>query len=705
MKKYLTLFLAISTLQLKSFASDLTNHGHDHTIKQQPDNFAGLFELDINELLTINVSVASRSSLSLSDAPASISIFTASDIQLMGITHLDQLLNFVPGFLSAREDQARSNVATIRGRRINNYNPDILVMIDTIPVNNPVTGGGLYNISELSLANIKQVEIIRGPGSALYGSNAFSAVINLISDKTTEFAALTMGENLDYDGSLKVNHEFDELKLSTYLQLTSDSGQYYDPILNYFGQFEPLRDPKDNQSAQINASFRQFNATFIWSEQIYRNFIHAGAPYKDNKMDRSSRFIHLQYQQSPSEQLSINWFAEHNRTTHAENYLIYPGEIAAGALPIWTDNSYVDLIGGNRRNAKQWRLGFDGHWTQNQQLQWQFGFFAKNQATERNEFNGNWDAQVLEQSGGQIFIPSTTGYQSGYWSFDGTRTDLIKPFNRDINGAYLQAQWQIDQNSQFTGGVRYDQYQYNQNNISFRGALVHHLSDTQNLKLLYGEAFRAPSIHDTQAELSSAILGNPELKPERVKTFDIIWQQAWQNILLSSNLFYSTIHDEVVVELNPIVTGFNPLQPVNKGTKTLAGLEFEMQANFAQYYGLKAGVSWFNHQQGLGSAKALAFMSFNMNFAPWQINLNGHFHSKVLSRNGSNYGFSTDMYLGGYATFNAKVSYQLQDDIDLFFTVNNITNKHYNTYSTSLDLEYGLPQRSRQWQLGLKWEW
>lgn len=697
---YLLSMLAISTLSQPSVASANEPY-HDH---QTPENIESLFDMDIGELLTINISVASRSALSLSDAPASISVFTASDIQLMGITHLDQLLNFVPGFLSAREDQTRSNVVTVRGRRINNFNPDILVMIDSMPINNPVSGGGLYNISELRLGNIKQVEIIRGPGSALYGSNAFSAVINLISDKTTEFVSLTMGEDLNYDGTLKLNHEYNEFTFSSYFQLSSDSGQLYQPIFNYYGSLDPVRDPSDNQTAQLSFSYRQFTATLNWSERIARHFIHGGVPDDGSSMDRSGRFIHLKYQQTPTQQLSIDWFAEHSRTTQDERLLVYPARVAAFMPFGWTDGSHVDFIGGNRRQAKQWRVGFDGQWLQNNQLQWQFGLFAKNQSTSRNVFHGNWDAQRLEQSVGQVLTPSTTGVQSGYWMPDGTRLDLIKPFNRDIQGAYLQGQWQINQDNQFTGGLRYDHYQYQHGNLSFRGALVHHLSDTQNLKLLYGEAFRAPTIQDTQAEFSSAIFGNPALKPERVKTFDIIWQQTWQNLLISSNLFYSTIHDEVVVEVTPIEGGFTPLQAVNKGTKTLSGLEFELQAKLAENYRLKAGLSWFNHQQGLGSAKALAFMSLNMNFDPLQININGHYHAKVLSRDGSNYAFDDYIYLDGYANFNLNASYQYHEDIEVFFTINNLTDKQYYTYSTTSNIEHGLPQRNRHWQLGFKWK-
>ena len=685
----------------KSHASNNSNQQYQF---QQPENIESLFDMDISELLRVNISVASRTALPILDAPASISVFTGVDIELMGITHLDQLLNYVPGFLSARDDQSRSNVATIRGRRINNFNPDILVMIDSMPVNDPVSGGGLFNISEYPLAHIKQVEIIRGPGSTLYGSNAFSGVINLITDKTKEFITLTTGQHLNHDSHLKFSSQINDLTLSSYLQLSSDQGHQYDPVIEFWGDFDALKDPYTNQTAQFSLNYKQFTATLHWAERISSQFVQGGVPSSHNHMDRSGRFIQLEYKQQANEQLSIKWFAEHTRATQDERILVYPAHEAAGKMFGWTDESEVDLIGGNRRHSKQWRFGFDGQWLHTQDLQWQFGLFTQNQSTSRNVFQGNWDANHLEQTAGTELIPSTTGFQSGYWLADGSRLDLIKPFNRDIHGAYLQAQWQINQNYQFVGGIRFDHYQYQHNNISFRSALIHHFSDNQTLKLLYGEAFRAPSIQDTQAEISSAVVGNPALKPERVKTIDIIWQQTWQNLLVSGNLFYSTIHDEVVVEVSPIMGGFNPLQPVNKGTKTLSGLELELRASFGTNYQLKAGVSWFNHIQDLGSAKALGFMSFNINLEPWQINLNGHYHSKVLSRNSSHYWFDHDIYLDDYANFNTKISYQINNQAELFFNLNNLTDQHYRTYSTSQDLEHGLPQRGRHWQLGMTWQ-
>ncbi|MCJ8274929.1 MAG: TonB-dependent receptor plug domain-containing protein, partial [Psychrosphaera sp.] len=148
-------------------------------------NLDNPFNLTIEQLLAVNISVASRSAVSLSKAPASVTVYSGDDIKRMGITNLEALLNYVPGYMTSREDQARLNTAVVRGRRVNNYSPDILILLDGFRLNDPVVGSAIASVSKLALSNVKQIEIIRGPGSALYGSNAFSGVINIITDNKT----------------------------------------------------------------------------------------------------------------------------------------------------------------------------------------------------------------------------------------------------------------------------------------------------------------------------------------------------------------------------------------------------------------------------------------------------------------------------------------------------------------------------------------
>ncbi|MCJ8269655.1 MAG: TonB-dependent receptor, partial [Psychrosphaera sp.] len=418
---------------------------------------------------------------------------------------------------------------------------------------------------------------------------------------------------------------------------------------------------------------------------------------------RTARYLQLKYQQLFFDDLTVSVFAEHYRVSQDELVLLFPWEIAQTHPFGWTDGSALDFIGGNKRHGKDSRLGFDGSWTINTEHQLQFGAIRQQESTGLNAFQGNWDAQVLEQSGGTVRQPSTTGIEQGYWLTDGSRLDLLLPYQRTIQGLYAQSQWQINDKTQLTTGFRYDDYEDVGDNLSLRTGLVYEIDDQQNVKLLFCEAFRAPSIGDTKAEFSSGVVGNPDLQPELVKTIDVIWQKAWMDFALTINGFFNTIDDEIVVEVRQPLPGFNALQPTNKGQQHLSGLELELQANINATIALKSGLSYFNHDQTLGTAKSLAFVAVNVHGEKWNWNINGYYHDRVLSREIDGVNFSENVYLGGFVKLNSKFEYHLSDNLVLHLTGENFLDKEYRTYSTSLNIEGGLPSPGRQLSVGFDW--
>ncbi|NQZ05852.1 MAG: TonB-dependent receptor [Algicola sp.] len=339
-------------------------------------NLDNPFNLTIEQLLAVNISVASRPQVSLSKAPASVTVYSGDDIKRMGITNLEALLNHDPIYSTTYEDQAR----------------------------------------------------------------------------------------------LKIN----------YGQLSFAAG---------------------------------------WIARVYSDFVQGGVVGNGvNKLERTARYLQLKYQHLFFDDLAVTVFAEHYRVSQDELVLLFPWEIAQTHPFGWTD---------------------------------------------------------------------------------GSAHDLLLPYQRTIQGLYAQSRWQINDKIQLTTGFGYDYYEDVGDNLSLRTGLVYEIDDQQNVKLLYGEAFRAPSIGDTKAEFSSAVVGNPDLQPELVKTIDVIWQKAWMDFALTINGFFNTIDDEIVVEVRQPLPGFNALQPTNKGQQHLSGLELELQANINATIALKSGLSYFNHEQTL----------------------------------------------------------------------------------------------------------
>ena len=136
-------------------------------------------ELSLEELLSIEVVTASKKSQKITEAPATIMIVTASQITERGYDYLDEALRDVPGIDQVRVQGAYPTIHVLRGS-YGDENKRLLLMIDGI-VENSLNGGFEMGGPAYSLHNIERIEIIWGPASALYGANAYSGIINMIT--------------------------------------------------------------------------------------------------------------------------------------------------------------------------------------------------------------------------------------------------------------------------------------------------------------------------------------------------------------------------------------------------------------------------------------------------------------------------------------------------------------------------------------------
>ena len=146
------------------------------------------FDLSLEQLLETRVLSVSKKNESIANSPAAIYVVTSEDIARSGITTIPDALRMVPGVNVARAD---SNTWAISIRGFNSTLANkLLVLIDGRSVYNPVYGGVLWEAHNLMLADIERIEVIRGPGGALWGANAVNGVINII----TKNAGNTQGE-------------------------------------------------------------------------------------------------------------------------------------------------------------------------------------------------------------------------------------------------------------------------------------------------------------------------------------------------------------------------------------------------------------------------------------------------------------------------------------------------------------------------------
>jgi len=157
----------------------------------------GLANLSLEELLSTEITTLSRKAESIVSAPAAVHVISQSDIRRSGARSIPELLRLVPGMQVAQIDGNKWAV-TARGAN-GRFAPRLLVLMDGRTLYNPMLSGVQWDIQDTDLSTVERIEVIRGPGATMWGSNAVNGVVNII----TKHAADTQGGNVGVSGGMQ----------------------------------------------------------------------------------------------------------------------------------------------------------------------------------------------------------------------------------------------------------------------------------------------------------------------------------------------------------------------------------------------------------------------------------------------------------------------------------------------------------------------
>tara|TARA_B100001123_G_scaffold445724_1_gene598069 strand:- start:356 stop:2263 length:1908 start_codon:yes stop_codon:yes gene_type:complete len=189
-----------------------------------------LMALDLEEL---SVSVASKREENLRNAPGVISIISADEIRRYGGQSLIDVLNRLPGFQFTNGLNFQYNTFASRGQTVQHYSNRTLFLINGRPFRDSLTGGvNAALFTKFPLDAIQRLEVIRGPGSVLYGSNAFSSVVNIITrndaDETGNASiAATIGTHDESRGEVYAAQKGEDYSVTTAWTSTTKSDESF----------------------------------------------------------------------------------------------------------------------------------------------------------------------------------------------------------------------------------------------------------------------------------------------------------------------------------------------------------------------------------------------------------------------------------------------------------------------------------------------
>ena len=546
------------------------------------------------------VSIATGQRQLLSRAPAVASVITAEDIARNGASSLDETLQWVPGLYVARGQQADVSYV-IRGINHNRYNPQVLMMYNGVPQRSPYLGNRGDMQGTLPIDHIQRIEIIRGPGSALYGADAFSGVINIITKTAADIDGTIVGGRVEsYQGAdawLQHGGQLGPVTLAAYLRVARTDGP--DEIINADLQTRldqasgkptsrapgPMTHPERQLQGQLDLQLQDWQWRLGY-RQNYHQKINLGV---NEVLDPDADVAATQFN------TDLNW---HNRS-------LLPGaELSMGlqysqrrvnSNPLHLlQNGYSvypqGMLASANRNEQV--SGVEAgllleHWSRHQ-IKLGAGF--RREAINEYESEKNFRFVYIPNRG---YAPLPIGplQPAGAGAFMGTHS-------RDLRFAYVQDEWHLANDWQLTAGLRHDNYSDFGGTSNPHAALVWEAAYNVTAKLLYGQAFRAPSFIELYGVNNPVATGNPNLQPESIGTTELalIWQAtpSWR---VNGNLFRYQIHDMIRFVTNADPTTGKTAQ--NSGSQTGHGLELESGWQASARLRLSGNYAWQTAEESI----------------------------------------------------------------------------------------------------------
>ena len=570
----------ISTMSITSYAAD-----------------SSLWDMSLEDLGKIRVTtLASGTATPLDKAAAIATVITAEDIEAMGANDISQVLETVPDLHVGISDQVFAPKYNIRGIT-SNRNAQTLMLINGIPITNLFTGNRGQIWMGMPVKGIARIEIIRGPGSALYGADAFAGVINIITKNADDIAGTQTGAGIGNFGQksawLQHGSRYGTKKMAFNLEAYKTNG--WDSIVKSDAQ------TLNDQIFQTNASLAP-NKVNTMKEVLEARFELTGLNdilrigYQGNynigtgtgliqALDPEGRYkaerFNVDYSYNFNE-LIQDWQIQtrtsfYRSTQQVEkNLLLFPRNFALSFDDNKTFFKYPDGFIGNP-SLKEDHARFDLS-----------GLFKGLDKHFIRVGTGFYWGDIFEVTESKNFYPNYTP-RPNLTDVSDTKDAFLPEKERTNYYAFGQDEWQIANTLQLTTGLRYDYFSDFGSTINPRLALIWANTPDITTKLLYGRAFRAPSISELFVDNNPVQNGNPNLKPEIIDTYELaLSHQVSDNLLYNTNIYYYKIKDYIT--LVPINAFANQMQ--NSGKRHGHGLSAEVDYSALDNLRLVANYSY-----------------------------------------------------------------------------------------------------------------
>ncbi len=652
-----------------------------------------LLSLSMEDLMKTKVKISTNTEQALSKAPSVVSVIMAEDIKATGATNLTEVLQSVPGIYIKPNLFGFRPQATFRGAA----NPNTLLMVNGAPIKDLVWSSGIY-YKGLPTSMIERVEIIRGPGSALFGSDASAGVINVITKTAGKIVQSEVGVRAGrFDtqaGWVQSGGNWNGFDIGFTAELSHTDG--HNPFIAADGQTS-----KDSAfGTQI--SYAPGSARYGWDGTDLRF-----------SMGKGNWRLLADYMRHSNLEIGLTGAAVLDPLTRGDDSrhniaLLYHNEAFAKDWGLNAELRYRNLDSTSGDGFHERPPGYkdaigiypDGLLNLQRSAERQLNFEAsglytgkENHATRLGGGHSWQDIYSVEH-----WVNYGTGPDGNALPAGGPLVDISgSPYafapekTRRIRYLFLQDVWTLAQNWELTAGARYDHYSDFGGTLNPRLALVWQSTDRLTTKLLYGQAFRAPSYLELYS-LTAAAQPNPDLTPERSKTWDLSFSYlVSRDLTLGLNLYQFAQSD--------LIAGDSTGQYQNMGNNTSHGVELEAKWQATKKLRVSGNLSSREDSTPYNTVpKQTAYLRTDWAFMPnWNWNLQANWIGKYSLPPGD-----PRSPIGAYTLMDSTMRYYYRRDWEFAASVRNLFDEDARELS-SKSLTNNLPLSGRSFYAEMRY--
>lgn len=614
------------------------------------------------------------------EAPASITIITADQIKKYGYRNFTQILDSVPGFFTTND--RNYDYVGIRGfNRPGDYNSRVLLLIDNHRLNDAVYDQApIGNDGPIDVDLIDRVEIIRGPSSSLYGTNAFFGVINVITKRGKDLKGLEVSGEAGTFDSYKSRMSYGN-KLNNGLEFLV-SGSYLDSVGPRDLFYKEFNDPATNNGHAIKSDSE--NLYNVFGKASYGDFtLQGGYVSRKKKVPTASfgtifnsgaegtldqrGYLDLKYRHEFASDLTLNVRGYYDRYYYRGDYPIdYPPPT------LNQDQTLVQQGGAELSVVKR--------------------LFTRHKVILGTEYRNQFQ---VDQNNKDDVPPAT--YLDDHWS-------------STVWALFGQEEWAITDHLLLNLGIRHDHYSTFGGTTNPRVGLIYNWNNT-TAKLLYGQAFRAPNPFE-QNYSTISFMANRNIAPERITTYEAVLEQSLTAHLRAAATLYhyqikGLISQVTIPGSDSIVgTADDQLQYQNANSIKANGLELTLEGKWPS--GVEGRLSYALQKATDGSFglrlsnSPQSLAKLNLIVPLFSDTLFGGLESRYISRRDTLAGNQAkEVFLTNLSLFSPK----LVNGWELSGQISNLFDYHYSDPGSGDHMQDTIEQNGRTFWVKLKYRY